>query len=327
MIDITGRKQAEEQLLQSQKMEAIGTLAGGVAHEINNLLQVVLGHADMLLLREGIDEKSGQSWKLSAELPAMAADLVNRILTFSRKAEPEMRPLNLSDEVRRVEELLRRTIPRMISLEMSLEDNLRMINADPSQIEQILLNLAVNARDAMPEGGRLVFETRNVTIREEYCRIHPEVEPGKYVLLTVSDTGQGMAKEILDRIFEPFFTTKQPGKGTGLGLSMVFGVVKSHGGHITCYSEAGVGSTFKTLLPCLGRTISDQTLQPPSRCLQVEPRHCYSWTMRMLCGLWGQKCWSWQVTRCLPQRTDEKHWKSIAITGVDSPGDLGSCHA
>ena len=232
-------------------MEAVGTLAGGVAHEVNNLLQIVLGHADMLLLRARLDEKSDKSVEAIRRAARNGADLVNRILTFSRKTEPQKRPLNLCDEVRRVEELLRRTIPRMISLEMSLEDNLRMVSADPAQIEQILLNLATNARDAMPEGGRLVFETRNATVREEYCRTQPEVKPGEYVLLTVSDTGHGMEKAISDRVFEPFFTTKEPGKGTGLGLSTVFGIVKSHGGHITCKSMPGGGTTFQYLHPCV----------------------------------------------------------------------------
>ncbi len=253
--DISERKRIESNLLQSQKMQAMGTLAGGVAHEINNLLQVVLGHADMLLLREGMDEKSGRSLEAICRAARNGAYLVNRILAFSRKTKPEMKPTNLSEEVRRLEELLRSTIPRMISLEMSLEENLRMISADPAQIEQILLNLAANARDAMAEGGRLVFETRNATIRERYCRTHPEVKPGKYVLLTVSDTGQGMEKGISDRIFEPFFTTKKPGKGTGLGLSTVFGAVKKHGGHVTCLSEPGAGSTFKKFFPVLAEPL------------------------------------------------------------------------
>ncbi len=249
--DISDRKRIEAELLQSQKMQAIGTLAGGIAHEVNNLLQVVLGHADMLLTSKGMDEKFNRSLETIRMTARNGANLVKRILTFSRKADPEKSTVNLTEAVRKVERILRQIIPRMIHLELFLEENLRMISADQSQVEQILLNLAVNARDAMPEGGRLVFETKNVTIREEYCRTHPEVKPGKYVLLAVSDTGHGMGKETLERIFEPFFTTKQPGKGTGLGLSMVFGIVKSHGGYMTCYSEVGVGSTFNIYFPAL----------------------------------------------------------------------------
>ncbi|MFH1117901.1 MAG: PAS domain S-box protein [Pseudomonadota bacterium] len=267
MIDISGRKQAEEHLRHSQKMEAIGTLAGGIAHDVNNLLQIVLGQADMLLLRRDMDQKSTRSVQAIRRSALNGADLVRRILTFSRQAEPEMCTMNLSEEVRRVRELLLRTIPRMIRIEMALDDNLWTIEADPSQLEQILLNLAVNAKDAMPDGGKLLFETRNTTIREKYGRTHPEVRPGKYVLLTVSDTGHGMPTDTLGRIFDPFFSTKNPGQGTGLGLSTVFGIVKKHGGHIHCYSEVGAGTSFKIYFPVadeeLSKAVAD-TMEMPA---------------------------------------------------------------
>ncbi|MFC1835342.1 PAS domain S-box protein, partial [Thermodesulfobacteriota bacterium] len=247
--DITESKRLERQLLHSQKMEAVGTLAGGIAHDVNNLLQVMLGQADMLLRRGSLDEKSTESVGAIRRSALNGADLVKRILAFSREYEAEMRPVNLSHEVLRIQGLLRRTIPRMIRIEMNLAEDLWMISADASQLEQVILNLAVNAKHAMSDGGRLIFETKNETFREDYCRVHPEVNPGKYVLMSVSDSGEGIEKGTLDRIFEPFFTTKQPGEGTGLGLSMVFGMVKSHGGHISCYSEVGVGTTFRVYFP------------------------------------------------------------------------------
>ena len=268
MIDITDRRLSEEHVRHSQKMEAIGTLAGGIAHDVNNLLQIILGQADMLLFRQHLDQKGTKSVEAVRRAALNGSELVRRILTFSRKAEAEMQLVNLTDEVRRVWELLQRTIPRMIRIEMALEEDLWTINADPFQIEQILLNLAVNAKDAMPEGGRLLFETQNTTIREEYCSVRPEVRPGKYVLLIVSDTGQGMAKHVVERVFDPFFSTKAPGKGTGLGLSTVFGIVKSHGGHINCYSEEGLRHELQDpTSPCqrwICRRLWEDTIQMPA---------------------------------------------------------------
>ncbi|MEW6350803.1 MAG: ATP-binding protein [Thermodesulfobacteriota bacterium] len=248
-------------------MEALGTLAGGIAHDINNLLQVVLGHADLLLQRGGQDQKSVGALRAIRGSARNGAELVKRILTFSRQAEPERKLVDLSNEVRRVQGLLERTLPRMIRVELDLEEDLPLTNADPSQVEQILLNLAVNARDAMPDGGELLFGTRSVCIPEEYGSTCPEVEPGTYVVLMVSDNGSGIEKSILDRIFEPFFTTKQPGEGTGLGLSMVFGIVKSHGGHISCDSEPGVGTTLRIYFPVAeqeGPEAVTDTIQMPA---------------------------------------------------------------
>ncbi|MGB6067032.1 MAG: PAS domain S-box protein [Desulfomonilaceae bacterium] len=247
--DVTERKRLEERLRQAAKMEAIGTLAGGLAHDFNNLLQIVLGYADLIAIGKEKQEKDCQRARIIRDAATRGRDLVNRILTFSRKVETKPRPIDLNHELNQVEHLLRRTIPKMIEIELHLADNLHSINADPTQIEQILLNLAVNAAHAMPEGGKLSFETENVRLDEKYCRTHLETKPGEYVLLIASDTGHGMGKEILDRIFEPFFTTKERGEGTGLGLSMVFGIVKSHGGHISCHSKPGAGTSFKIYFP------------------------------------------------------------------------------
>jgi PAS domain S-box-containing protein len=256
--DITERKEAEKereqiqaQFRQAQKMEAVGTLAGGIAHDFNNLLQAVLGYAQLLQMRKG-KEQSGQR-ELSQIIRAAerGADLTQQLLTFSRKVESELRPIDLNHEVECVRLLLERTIPKMIQMEFYLAEDLKTVNADPGQVEQILMNLAVNSKYAMPEGGKFIVETANVSLDENYCMMHPGVHPGEYVQLTVSDTGHGMDRKTLERIFEPFYTTKETGKGTGLGLATVYGIVKSHNGHIACYSEPDEGTTFRIYLPAI----------------------------------------------------------------------------
>jgi two-component system, cell cycle sensor histidine kinase and response regulator CckA len=253
--DLTLRKALQRQLLQAQKMESIGTLAGGIAHDFNNLLQVIIGYSDMLLFKKNSSDPAYEGLRAIHQAGKDGAELAKRILSFSRRLEPDARPVNLNNEIRRVKKMLERTVPKMIRIEILLADNLMVVNADASQMEQVLLNLVVNAHHAMPDGGRLTIETANVTLDEEYSRTHLDVEPGDYVLLTVSDTGHGMDRQVMEHIFEPFYTTKGPGEGTGLGLAMVFGIVKSHKGHIICYSEPGTGTAFKIYLPAIAHEI------------------------------------------------------------------------
>ena len=275
VMDITERKRSEKekdrmhaQLLHAQKMEAVGTLAGGIAHDFNNMLQAVLGYAQLLLFGKEKDEAGYKDIQEIVSAAGRGSELTRQLLTFSRKVESKRRPLNLNREVEQVRKLLERTIPKMIAIEIHLANDLETIDADPAQMEQVLMNLAVNAKDAMPEGGRLVIETKNTTLDSDYCKIHLEARTGDYVLLTVSDTGRGMDRKTQERIFEPFFTTKGPGKGTGLGLAMVYGIVKSHDGYIMCYSELDEGTTFKIYLPVIerrGETVEPQEAEVPPR--------------------------------------------------------------
>ncbi len=253
-------KKTQEQFLQAQKMEAVGRLAGGVAHDFNNLLTVISGYADLLL-----DGTPGSTQRNQLEEIKRAAEratsLTRQLLAFSRKQVITPRILNLNAVVTAAQDMLSRLLGEDIGLTTNLAPSLGHIKADPGQIEQVIMNLVVNARDAMPKGGRLMIETAHVNLDEEYARSHPYVEPGNYVLLALSDTGCGMDAETQSHIFEPFFTTKARGKGTGLGLSTVYGIIKQSGGHVNVYSEAGRGTTFKIYFKRVDEPVEAETPQ------------------------------------------------------------------
>src|SRR6185295_16146179 len=236
-------------LQQSQKMEAIGTLAGGVAHDFNNLLTVIIGNTDLAFKKSPETDPVRPRLLEIDKAAKRAAVLTRQLLAFSRQQQMERRNSKLNDVIAEIMKLLNRIIGADVEVNVRAGSNLSVISADPAQIEQVVMNLAVNARDAMPEGGQLTIETSNVTLDENYQRHYPYAQPGKYVELQVSDTGSGMDEGTKARIFEPFFTTKQVGKGTGLGLSMAYGIIKQHDGHINVYSEPGHGTTFKIYLP------------------------------------------------------------------------------
>ncbi len=242
-------KESEERLRQSQKMEAIGRLAGGVAHDFNNLLTTILGYSEMLLSGGMATKEALESVREISKSAQRAASLTQQLLAYSRKQVLRPEDLDINELVVNVTKMLRRLIHENIQLNTVLDPKIGWVKADPAQLEQVIINLAINARDSMPGGGKLTIETQDLVLDESYCKLRPEVVPGEYVMLAVTDTGCGIDEKIQKQIFEPFFTTKESGKGTGLGLATVFGTVKQSNGYIYVYSEPELGSTFKIYLP------------------------------------------------------------------------------
>ena len=249
--EITERKELEQQLLQSQKMEAVGQLAGGVAHDFNNILTAIVGYTDLLAAEFSGHPRHLEDLEEIRKAARRAAALTRQLLSFSRKQVLEPRVIDVNDVVMNLDKMLRSLISENIELKTMFADDVDAARVDPNQLEQVVMNLAINARDAMPEGGTLTIETTNATLDDDYAARHVSVIPGNYVMIAVTDTGSGMSEEIKARIFEPFFTTKPAGRGTGLGLSTVYGIVKQSGGNIWLYSEPGKGTTFKIYLPAI----------------------------------------------------------------------------
>jgi hypothetical protein len=264
--DITDRLRLEEQFQQAQRLESVGRLAGGVAHDFNNLLTVINGYAEMLLNEAPATGQTVEELREIRTAGERAAGLTQQLLAFSRRQAVQLSVININTVVSDTEKLLQRLIGEDIEFIARLSPDLGLIQADPGQIQQIVMNLAINSRDAMPNGGTILIETSNVTLDESYRAQHEGVRPGPHVMLAVTDTGSGMSSEVRARIFEPFFTTKALGKGTGLGLATVYGMVKQCGGWIWVYSEADRGTTFKIYLP---RTDKPLSLAKPALAVEL----------------------------------------------------------
>jgi len=264
VLDITELKKMEseknrleEMLLHSQKLESIGRLAGGIAHDFNNMLTAILGNAELVKEQLPVSSNAYSEMEIVESAAMSAANLTRQLLAFSRKQIIKPEIINLNNSIKNIQKMLLTLIGESISLDINKDRDLHNIKADPGHIEQIILNLSVNARDAMPDGGKLIIETRNVILDEAYSKAHLNIIPGPFVMLAISDTGIGMSKEVVTLCFEPFFTTKEKGKGTGLGLSTVYGIVNQCGGAIEVYSEVGKGTGFKLYFPVAQEDIAN----------------------------------------------------------------------
>jgi PAS domain S-box-containing protein len=259
--DVTEQRKLESQLRQTSKMNALGRLTGGISHDFNNILQAISAYNQLLTMKK---TEADPDWKYLSNINALtkrATDLIKQLLIFSRKVESKLVPIDINAEIKNYYELLVSTLPKTITIRLNLADNLRLINGDATQLGQVIMNLAVNAKDAMPEGGELSIETKNLRLATPLERDNMKINAGHYVLFRISDTGCGIKKEDLDQIFEPFFTTKETGKGTGIGLSVVYGVIKNHNGYVFCTSEPGEGTTFELYLPTLDIMVIEETME------------------------------------------------------------------
>ena len=247
--DITEKQKFQEHLLQTQKMESVGILAGGIAHDFNNILTAILGHTDLIRRFSVLNEKASRSLNVIEDASRRAGRMISKLLGFARKSKHERTAINLNDVVYETLKLLEQVIKKSIDMTVELDNRLPLIQGDVNQMEQVIMNFLVNARDAMPNGGRIVIKTQARTVIKGTPDVPPYVPPGEYVQISVSDTGTGIPEDVVNKIFEPFFTTKEPGKGTGLGLSMVYGAIKDHQGYLSVQSKLGVGSVFIVFLP------------------------------------------------------------------------------
>ena len=257
----------EQQLLHAQKMESIGRLAAGIAHDFNNVLSVIIGYSDLLLAEISSDNPIHEKIRRINESGRQAATLTRQLLAFSRKQVLEKKVISINTVIRNFLKIIGKMAGEDIIIETNLSGEKCIVEADPDQIKQIIMNLIVNARDAMPHGGKIIIETAEVQLDRHYAKKHHEFKPGRYVLMAISDTGEGMEEDVLSKIFDPFFTTKRQGEGTGLGLATVYGIVKQHGGYIYAYSEKGKGTTFKIYLPASKKNAEETESKPENRTL------------------------------------------------------------
>jgi nitrogen-specific signal transduction histidine kinase/ActR/RegA family two-component response regulator len=269
LLDLTDRRRIEERMRQVERMEVVGQLAGGMAHEANNQMSVVLGATEFILRRADVPTQVRQDAEYIRAAAERTAAITRQLLAFSRRQILQPQAVDLNDIVKKLEPILRRTLLENQKLELRLGSSVAAVRADPIQLDQVLLNLAINARDAMPQGGVLTVQTKSVQLSAEYVATRPgtAIRPGSFSVLVVSDTGTGMDRDTMKHVFEPFFTTKPVGKGSGLGLAMVYGIVKQSGGYIWPYSEAGLGTTFKIYLPFTEDTPAIRTEAQPEKIL------------------------------------------------------------